>query len=174
MTAAFAPAAALQGRALAVVEVKTTGVHPARDAIWELAIIQVDVDGTVEARLHWLFEPGVAVPPPLLSLAGLHPLELRGQPRIECEAQTIAEAIRGRVLVGQTCASAWRSCAACCPSGSACAHPSCAHCAWPERHCQSWRAAVSMHSVRMSASRGFSAIVRCRMPRLSLPWPGSC
>ncbi|PIA72464.1 DNA polymerase III subunit epsilon [Pseudomonas sediminis] len=81
-------------------EVKTTGVHPARDAIWELAIIQVDVDGTVEARLHWLFEPGVAVPPPLLSLAGLHPLELRGQPRIECEAQAIAEAIRGRVLVG--------------------------------------------------------------------------
>lgn len=100
MTAAFAPAATLQGRALAVVEVKTTGVHPARDAIWELAIIQVDVDGTVEARLHWLFEPGVAVPPPLLSLAGLHPLELRGQPRIECEAQAIAEAIRGRVLVG--------------------------------------------------------------------------
>ncbi|TRO25961.1 DNA polymerase III subunit epsilon [Ectopseudomonas mendocina] len=81
-------------------EVKTTGVHPALDAIWELAIIQVDVDGTVEARLHWLFEPGVAVPPPLLSLAGLHPLELRGQPRIECEAQAIAEAIRGRVLVG--------------------------------------------------------------------------
>ncbi|RRV42645.1 DNA polymerase III subunit epsilon [Pseudomonas sp. o96-267] len=81
-------------------EVKTTGVHPARDAIWELAIIQVDVDGTVEARLHWLFEPAVAVPPPLLSLAGLHPLELRGQPRIECEAQAIAEAIRGRVLVG--------------------------------------------------------------------------
>ncbi|RRV23963.1 DNA polymerase III subunit epsilon [Pseudomonas sp. o96-267] len=81
-------------------EVKTTGVHPARDAIWELAIIQVDVDGTVEARLHWLFEPGVAVPPPLLSLAGLHPLELHGQPRIECEAQAIAEAIRGRVLVG--------------------------------------------------------------------------
>lgn len=100
MTDAFAPAATLQGRALAVVEVKTTGVHPARDAIWELAIIQVDVDGTVEGRLHWLFEPGVAVPPPLLSLAGLHPLELRGQPRIECEVQAIAEAIRGRVLVG--------------------------------------------------------------------------
>ncbi|EJR8320664.1 3'-5' exonuclease, partial [Escherichia coli] len=79
---------------------KTTGVHPARDAIWELAIIQVDADGCVAERLHWLFEPGVALPSQLLSLSGLHPLELRGQPRIESEAQAIADAIRGRVLVG--------------------------------------------------------------------------
>ena len=53
MTATFAAAATLQGRALAVVEVKTTGVHPARDAIWELAIIQVDAEGCVAERLHW-------------------------------------------------------------------------------------------------------------------------
>ena len=100
MTAAFAPAATLQGKALAVVEVKTTGAHPARDAIWELAIIQVDAEGCVVERLHWLFEPGVALPAQLLNLSGLHPLELRGQPRIESEAQAIADAIRGRVLVG--------------------------------------------------------------------------
>lgn len=100
MTDALGPAATLQGIALAVVEVKTTGVHPARDAIWELAIIQVDADGCVAERLHWLFEPGVALPSQLLSLSGLHPLELRGQPRIESEAQAIADAIRGRVLVG--------------------------------------------------------------------------
>lgn len=81
-------------------EVKTTGAHPVRDAIWELAIIQVDADGNVEARLHWLFEPRAALPAPLLSLAGLHPLELRGQPAIESEAQAIASAIRGRTLVG--------------------------------------------------------------------------
>ena len=61
MTATFAAAATLQGRALAVVEVKTTGVHPARDAIWELAIIQVDAEGCVAERLHWLFEPCVAL-----------------------------------------------------------------------------------------------------------------
>ena len=100
MTAAFAPAATLQGRALAVVEVKTTGAHPARDAIWELAIIQVDAEGCVAERLHWLFEPSVALPSQLLSLSGLHPLELRGQPRIDSEAQAIADAICGRVLVG--------------------------------------------------------------------------
>ena len=100
MTAAFAPAATLQGRALAVVEVKTTGAHPARDAIWELAIIQVDAEGCVAERLHWLFEPGVALPSQLLSLSGLHPLELRGQSRIDSEAQAIADAICGRVLVG--------------------------------------------------------------------------
>lgn len=100
MTATFAAAATLQGRALAVVEVKTTGVHPARDAIWELAIIQVDAEGCVAERLHWLFEPGVAVPPQLLSLSGLHPLELSGQPRIDSEARAIADAIRGRVLMG--------------------------------------------------------------------------
>ncbi|PZP79298.1 MAG: DNA polymerase III subunit epsilon [Ectopseudomonas oleovorans] len=81
-------------------EVKTTGVHPARDAIWELAIIQVDAEGCVAERLHWLFEPGVALPPQLLSLSGLHPLELSGQPRIDSEARAIADAIRGRVLMG--------------------------------------------------------------------------
>ena len=100
MTATFAAAATLQGRALAVVEVKTTGVHPARDAIWELAIIQVDAEGCVAERLHWLFEPGVALPPQLLSLSGLPPLELSGQPRIDSEARAIADAIRGRVLMG--------------------------------------------------------------------------
>lgn len=100
MTATFAAAATLQGRALAVVEVKTTGVHPARDAIWELAIIQVDAEGCVAERLHWLFEPGVALSPQLLSLSGLHPLELSGQPRIDSEARAIADAIRGRVLMG--------------------------------------------------------------------------
>lgn len=100
MTATFAAAATLQGRALAVVEVKTTGVHPARDAIWELAIIQVDAEGGVAQRLHWLFEPGVALSPQLLSLSGLHPLEISGQPRIDSEARAIADAIRGRVLVG--------------------------------------------------------------------------
>ncbi|PPV34809.1 3'-5' exonuclease family protein [Ectopseudomonas oleovorans] len=100
MTATFAAAATLQGRALAVVEVKTTGVHPARDAIWELAIIQVDAEGDVAERLHWLFEPRVALPPQLLSLSGLHPLELSGQPRIDSEARAIADAIRGRVLMG--------------------------------------------------------------------------
>ncbi|RRW34058.1 DNA polymerase III subunit epsilon [Ectopseudomonas oleovorans] len=81
-------------------EVKTTGAHPARDAIWELAIIQVDAEGCVAERLHWLFEPGVALPSQLLSLSGLHPLELRGQPRIDSEARAIADAIRGRVLMG--------------------------------------------------------------------------
>ncbi|WP_260469764.1 3'-5' exonuclease family protein [Ectopseudomonas oleovorans] len=79
---------------------KTTGAHPARDAIWELAIIQVDAEGCVAERLHWLFEPGVALPSQLLSLSGLHPLELRGQPRIDSEARAIADAIRGRVLMG--------------------------------------------------------------------------
>ncbi|MDH1867388.1 exonuclease domain-containing protein [Pseudomonas chengduensis] len=75
-------------------------MHPARDAIWELAIIQVDAEGCVAERLHWLFEPGVALPPQLLSLSGLHPLELSGQPRIDSEARAIADAIRGRVLMG--------------------------------------------------------------------------
>ncbi|PZQ29329.1 MAG: DNA polymerase III subunit epsilon, partial [Ectopseudomonas oleovorans] len=45
-------------------------------------------------------EPGVALPPQLLSLSGLHPLELSGQPRIDSEARAIADAIRGRVLMG--------------------------------------------------------------------------
>ena len=40
------------------------------------------------------------MPPQLLSLSGLHPLELSGQPRIDSEARAIADAIRGRVLMG--------------------------------------------------------------------------
>lgn len=47
-----------------------------------------------------MFEPCVALPPQLLSLSGLHPLELSGQPRIDSEARAIADAIRGRVLMG--------------------------------------------------------------------------
>ena len=100
MTAPSTISTTVQGRALAVVEVKTSGVHPGRDVIWELAIIQVDSDGNVSARLHWLFEPDIALPPQLLRLSGLHPLELCGHPRIESQAQAITEAIRGRVLVG--------------------------------------------------------------------------
>lgn len=100
MTAASIPARVLQGRTLAVVEVKTTGAHPLRDAVWELAIIQVDAQGGVEARLHWLFEPPVALPARLLALTGLHPLELRGLPGIEAAGEAIAAALKGRVLVG--------------------------------------------------------------------------
>lgn len=100
MSGAVIPAGALQGRALALLEVKTSGAHPLRDVIWELAIIQVAADGTVEARLHWLFEPPSALAPALLSLSGLHPLELQGQPRIAAEAAAIVAALRGRVLVG--------------------------------------------------------------------------
>lgn len=97
MTAARLPAAL--ERPLAVLAVQSTGLHPQRDGIWEVAVLLVD-EGRVSARLGWLLDPGQPLPAPVVALGGVLDAELRGQPRFAEIAGELQAALHGRLLVG--------------------------------------------------------------------------
>ncbi len=82
-----------------MIDIKTTGLHPLRDGIWEIGLLLVDKDQVV-ARQHWLLDPGQALPASVSRLCGVLPAELLGQPRFADIAKALAESLQGRVLVG--------------------------------------------------------------------------
>ena len=86
--------------ALAVIDIKTTGLHPLRDGIWEVGLLLVD-QGEVVERRHWLLDPGQPLPVSVSRLCGVLPAELREQPRFVEIAEVLASCLQGRVLVGQ-------------------------------------------------------------------------
>lgn len=86
-------------RPLAIIDVETTGLHPQRDRIWELAVLLVD-QGQVSRRLSWLLDPGLSLPAGISALCGVLPQELVGQPRFAEIADELTRALQGRVLVG--------------------------------------------------------------------------
>ncbi|HEY6612684.1 MAG TPA: exonuclease domain-containing protein, partial [Pseudomonas sp.] len=97
MTDAVLPPA-LQ-RPLALLDVQTTGLHPQRDGIWEIAVLRVD-EGRVSERLSWLLDPGQPLPASVAALSGVLAAELRGQPRFAEIAGALRQALHGRLLVG--------------------------------------------------------------------------
>lgn len=97
MSGAALPAA-LQ-RPLAVLDVETTGLHPQRDGIWEIAVLLVDA-GRVSGRLSWLLDPGQPLPGAIAALSGVLDAELRDQPRFAAIAGELLAALQGRLLVG--------------------------------------------------------------------------
>jgi len=90
--------AALQ-RPLAVLDIETTGLHPQRDAIWEIAVLLIDA-GQVSARRSWLLDPGQPLPATVAALGGILDAELRGQPRFAQIATELLALLQGRLLVG--------------------------------------------------------------------------
>lgn len=86
-------------RPLAVLAVQTTGLHPGKDQIWELALLLVE-QGQVVARHHWLLDPGFTLPATVARLSAVVPAELDGQPRFAALAGELASRLQGRVVVG--------------------------------------------------------------------------
>lgn len=84
---------------LAVLDIETTGLHPQRDAIWEIAVLLIDA-GQVSARRSWLLDPGQPLPATVAALGGILDAELRGQPRFAQIATELLALLQGRLLVG--------------------------------------------------------------------------
>ena len=91
--------ALLTARALAVIDVQVTGLHPQQDCIWEIAVLLVD-DGAVVARHAWLLRPLSGLPATVSRLSGVLPAELAGQPCFADIADELARCLEGRVVVG--------------------------------------------------------------------------
>jgi DNA polymerase-3 subunit epsilon len=89
----------LLARALAVIDVQVTGLHPAKDCIWEIAVLQVEA-GAVVARHTWLLKPDCALPASVSRLCGVLPAELDAQPAFNEIAAELANVLEGRVVVG--------------------------------------------------------------------------
>ena len=86
-------------RALAIIDVQVTGLHPDKDCIWEVAVLQVD-DGLVTARHVWLINPVCGLPASVSRASGVLPAELVDQPRFNEIAAELAASLDGRVVVG--------------------------------------------------------------------------
>ena len=92
-------AASLFTRALAIVDVQITGMHPDKDCIWEVAVLHVD-GGSVTARHSWLINPLGGLPARVSRTSGVLPAELLDQPRFIEIAAELARCLEGRVVVG--------------------------------------------------------------------------
>lgn len=92
-------ASPLFARALAVINVQATGLHPDQDCIWEIAVLQVE-GGVVTARRSWLLKPARALPVSVSRLSGVLPAELEEQPGFADIAAELAQLLDGHVVVG--------------------------------------------------------------------------
>lgn len=95
----MASAASLFSRALAIIDVQITGLHPDKDCIWEIALLQID-GGSVVARHTWLLNPACGLPSSVSRVSGVLPAELVGQPRFAEVAGELARCLEGRIVVG--------------------------------------------------------------------------
>jgi len=83
---------------LAIVDLETTGSHPAHDRITEIAVLEVD-GFEVSAEWSTLVNPGVRIPSPIQALTGITEEMLAGAPRFAALAEALRERLAGRVLV---------------------------------------------------------------------------
>ncbi len=85
-----------------VVDVETSGTDPETDRVLSIAALTLAPDGTVEHTLHTLLNPGVDPGP--TNIHGLTTAKLAGQPRYPDVAPTLAQLLRGRILVAHNVA----------------------------------------------------------------------
>lgn len=83
---------------LAIVDVETTGAHPAWDRITEIAVVEVQ-DGEVVSEWSTLVNPGTSIPPAIQALTGITNGMVADAPAFEDLAQDIFERLEGRVFV---------------------------------------------------------------------------
>jgi len=95
----LSPPTPLLARPLAFIDVQITGMHPDKDCIWEIAVLQVDA-GSVVARHSWLLKPACALPRIVSRLSGVLSAELDEQPVFAEIAGELARLLEGRVVVG--------------------------------------------------------------------------
>lgn len=83
---------------LAIVDLETTGVHPAHDRVTEIAVIEVD-DGEVAGEWSTLVNPGTSIPPAIQALTGITNDMVADAPSFGALAAQLHERLAGRVLV---------------------------------------------------------------------------
>lgn len=83
---------------LAVLDVETTGAHPAHDRITEIAVLEVD-GGEVVSEWSTLVNPGCRIPPAIQALTGITDEMVADAPPFERLAAALHERLRARVLV---------------------------------------------------------------------------
>ncbi len=85
-------------RRLAIIDVESTGAHPVRDRITEIAILRIE-DGEVVARWESLVAPGQAIPPLIEQVTGISDAMVADAPPFEAVADTVAALLDGCVFV---------------------------------------------------------------------------
>jgi DNA polymerase-3 subunit epsilon len=83
---------------LAIVDVETTGAHPAWDRVTEIAVVEVQ-EGEVVSEWSTLVNPGTSIPPAIQALTGISNAMVADAPAFEDLAQDLHERLEGRVFV---------------------------------------------------------------------------
>ncbi|MET7419454.1 TerD family protein [Dactylosporangium sp. NPDC005555] len=94
----------------AVVDVETTGLHAPRDRVVQVAVAQMEPDGTLGTVWSTLVDPGCDPGP--VHIHGITRERLAGAPRFDAVVAHLAELLEGRVLVAHNAAFDWRFLAA--------------------------------------------------------------
>jgi DNA polymerase-3 subunit epsilon len=83
---------------LAIVDLETTGAHPARDRVTEIGVLEVD---GFELSSEWstLVNPGTAIPAPIQALTGITNEMVSSAPSFAELAVALHERLAGRVFV---------------------------------------------------------------------------
>src|SRR5260221_441124 len=83
---------------LAIVDLETTGAHPAWDRVTEIAVVEID-GGDVVSEWSTLLNPGTSIPPAIQALTGITNEMVAGAPAFEELAASLYERLAGRVFV---------------------------------------------------------------------------
>ena len=83
---------------LAIVDVETTGAHPAWDRVTEIAVVEV-ADGEVASEWSTLVNPGAPIPAGIQALTGITNEMVAGAPAFAELAAELHERLDGRVFV---------------------------------------------------------------------------
>jgi DNA polymerase-3 subunit epsilon len=83
---------------LAIVDLETTGAHPAWDRVTEIAVVEVQ-DGEVASEWSTLVNPGTSIPPAIQALTGITNDMVADAPAFGDLAQELFERLAGRVFV---------------------------------------------------------------------------
>ena len=86
---------------LAIIDVESTGAHPVRDRITEIAILRVEA-GEVVARWESLVAPGQSIPPLIEQVTGITDAMVADAPPFEAVADTVAALLEGCVFVAHS------------------------------------------------------------------------
>lgn len=86
-------------RPLAVFDLETTGIDPARDRIVEIAILRVEPQGAVRT-LSSLVDPEMPIPPEASAIHGITDLAVQGQPTLGALAPEVLRQLEGADLAG--------------------------------------------------------------------------
>ena len=89
---------ALFDAALAIVDLETTGAHPAWDRVTEIAVLEVAA-GEVVSEWSTLVNPGASIPPAIQALTGITNAMVADAPAFEDLAAGLYERLEGRVFV---------------------------------------------------------------------------